>query len=66
MVCGFVKQSGGAVRIETAPGQGTTVHLYLPRTSLPVLSEATNSASVAFSRRSPARDANSRMSSPSN
>ena len=29
-VFGFVRQSGGAVRIETAPGRGTTVHLYLP------------------------------------
>ncbi len=29
-VFGFVRQSGGAVRIETAPGQGTSVHLYLP------------------------------------
>jgi PAS domain S-box-containing protein len=31
MVYGFVRQSGGNVRIESAPGQGTTVHLYLPR-----------------------------------
>ncbi|MEP9358707.1 PAS domain-containing protein [Sphingomonas sp. KR3-1] len=29
-VFGFVRQSGGAVRIDTAPGAGTTVHLYLP------------------------------------
>jgi len=30
-VYGFVKQSGGQVRIESSPGQGTRVELYLPR-----------------------------------
>ncbi|WP_298671156.1 PAS domain S-box protein [uncultured Sphingomonas sp.] len=30
-VYGFVKQSGGGVRIDTAPGKGTTVSVYLPR-----------------------------------
>ncbi len=30
MVYGFVRQSGGSVRIESAPGHGTTVRLYLP------------------------------------
>ncbi|MDV3459104.1 PAS domain-containing protein [Sphingomonas sp. HF-S4] len=29
-VFGFARQSGGAVRIETAPGEGTRVSLYLP------------------------------------
>jgi signal transduction histidine kinase/ActR/RegA family two-component response regulator len=29
---GFAKASGGAVRIESAPGQGTLVSLFLPRT----------------------------------
>ena len=28
---GFAKQSGGAVRLNSAPGRGTTVRLYLPR-----------------------------------
>ncbi len=28
---GFAKQSGGAVRLTSAPGRGTTVQLYLPR-----------------------------------
>jgi CheY-like chemotaxis protein len=28
---GFVQQSGGIVRLESAPGPGTSVHLYLPR-----------------------------------
>ena len=31
MVYGFVRQSGGRVEIESAPGQGTTVRLQLPR-----------------------------------
>ncbi|MGH7124333.1 MAG: ATP-binding protein, partial [Stellaceae bacterium] len=30
-VYGFAKQSGGEVRLESAPGVGTKVHLYLPR-----------------------------------
>jgi CheY-like chemotaxis protein len=31
MIYGFTRQSGGQVRIDSQPGQGTTVHLYLPR-----------------------------------
>ena len=31
MVYGFARQSGGQVRINSKPGQGTTVCLYLPR-----------------------------------
>ncbi|MCQ4162589.1 PAS domain S-box protein [Roseomonas sp. GC11] len=31
MVYGFVRQSGGQVRIHTAPGEGTALRLYLPR-----------------------------------
>jgi CheY-like chemotaxis protein len=31
MVYGFVRQSGGAVRVHSAPGEGATVCLYLPR-----------------------------------
>ncbi len=30
-VYGFIKQTGGQVKIDSAPGQGTTVKLYLPR-----------------------------------
>jgi CheY-like chemotaxis protein len=29
-VYGFVRQSGGAVQLDTAPGQGTTLRFYLP------------------------------------
>jgi PAS domain S-box-containing protein len=31
MVYGFAQQSGGQVRIQSAPGRGTSVRLYLPR-----------------------------------
>ncbi len=33
MVHGFVKQSGGHVRIDSAPGKGTSVRLLLPRSA---------------------------------
>ncbi|MCL9674211.1 ATP-binding protein [Citrobacter sp. MNAZ 1397] len=38
MVYGFVRQSGGRVAIDSAPGQGTTVRLQLPRASVQAVS----------------------------
>jgi CheY-like chemotaxis protein len=35
MAYGFVKQSGGHIQIDSAVGQGTTVRIYLPRSSEP-------------------------------
>jgi two-component system NtrC family sensor kinase len=41
MVHGFVGQSGGGLRIESAPGEGTVVSLFLPRAAgLPAASAA--------------------------
>lgn len=46
MVYGFVKQSNGFVRIDTAPGRGTTLELFLPRAP----SDASGGASPPASR----------------
>ena len=35
MVYGFVKQSGGGVTLDSAPGAGTTIRLYFPRLAEP-------------------------------
>lgn len=47
MVYGFVRQSGGRVEIESAPGQGTTVRLHLPRATLQALPSSENGATPA-------------------
>jgi signal transduction histidine kinase len=39
-VLGFAKQSGGGMRIETRLGEGTSVHIYLPRARSEHVSEA--------------------------
>jgi signal transduction histidine kinase/CheY-like chemotaxis protein/CHASE3 domain sensor protein len=42
MVYGFVRQSSGHIRIDSAIGQGTSVKLYLPRTLDPVPASETH------------------------
>jgi PAS domain S-box-containing protein len=42
MIYGFAQQSGGQVRIRSAPGEGTTVFLYLPRHHGPAELEGDN------------------------
>ena len=53
MVYGFVKQSGGRIKIESAPGRGTSVKLFLPRTDAKLKSEV--EAEVALPALSPRR-----------
>jgi len=48
MVYGFVRQSGGRVEIESAPGQGTTVRLHLPRATLQALPAPEAGATTAL------------------
>ena len=46
MVHGFVLQSGGEIRIDSAPGEGTQVHLYLPRHRLTPVASAPVAAAL--------------------
>jgi len=44
MIFGFARQSGGHLAIESQPGNGTTVRLYLPRTAEVTLDDDQNRA----------------------
>lgn len=46
MVYGFVRQSNGHIRIDSAIGQGTSIKLYLPRTEDPVVEEPSHPSSA--------------------
>ncbi|MFQ5783773.1 MAG: PAS domain S-box protein [Alphaproteobacteria bacterium] len=50
-VYGFVKQSGGHVELDSAPGTGTTVTMYLPRTGKAAAGEAEEAAPECAPRR---------------
>jgi CheY-like chemotaxis protein len=51
-VFGFVKQSGGGIRIETEVGKGTSIHVFLPRAQ--PLTERTAEASDVPANKTPA------------
>jgi PAS domain S-box-containing protein len=54
MVAGFVQQSGGRMRIESRPEEGTTVELVLPSTASPTIdasAEATEPRAIQSSRK---------------
>ena len=50
MIYGFAKQSGGHVTIDSTPGRGTTVRLYLPRHGADDLEPASRPAIRALDR----------------
>src|SRR5262245_2423790 len=50
MVYGFVRQSNGHIRIDSAIGQGTSVKLYLPRTLDPLLEAPTETGQAPAGR----------------
>jgi signal transduction histidine kinase len=51
MIYGFVKQSGGHIRIDSEPGRGTEVRIYLPRAELNVPATIVSSGAAPRARR---------------
>ena len=49
-VYGFARQSGGGVTIDTATGEGTTVHIYLPRAAKAALPDRVRDPDEALPR----------------
>lgn len=47
VVYGLMKQHGGLVEIETAPGQGSAFHLYFPSQAAPTISHSQETATEA-------------------
>lgn len=45
-IYGFVKQSGGSVRIESSPGEGTSVRIYLPGQEQPMTPSAEDAPAI--------------------
>jgi CheY-like chemotaxis protein len=58
-IFGFVRQSGGDIAIRSAPGQGTTVSLYLPRGNKAAVAIPAMPASIQTSM--PARPVETRL-----
>lgn len=52
MVYGFVKQSGGHLEVESAPGRGTRIALFLPVAAMPARMEPAGGATVRGGRES--------------
>ncbi len=51
VVYGFIKQSGGAIDVQSAPGEGTTVSLWLPAAEPPTPQGAPQPASALWRER---------------
>nr|WP_241093645.1 response regulator [Xanthomonas sp.] len=52
-VHGFVQQSGGSIRIDSEPGQGTAIHLLLPRSFGAPVAEERHLVDLQAARRGP-------------